>query len=154
MKADSRPLVRTATPDDISAIFSIRISVTENHLDLNQLARRGVTPESMAEAFASTDSRTWVVEGPEGIREFSTADLKSGSIFAVFVSPAAEGRGYGRALLEAAETWLFAGGWDTISLQTAEEPGNRAHAFYRAAGWESAGPADHGDVRYEKSCTR
>ena len=154
MKNDSRPSLRIATPHDIPAIFSIRTSVTENHLDLDQLARRGVTPESMAEAFASTDSSTWVVEGPEGIGGFSTADLKSGSIFAVFVSPAAEGRGYGRALLEAAEAWLFAGGWDRISLQTAEDPGNRAHTFYRASGWELAGPADHGDVRYEKSRTR
>jgi GNAT superfamily N-acetyltransferase len=151
MNDDSRRSLRIATPDDIRAIFSIRTSVTENHLDLDQLAERGVTPESMAEMLAREDSRTWVVDEPEGIRGFSTADLKSGSVFAVFVSPDAEGRGYGRALLEAAEAWLFAGGWNTISLQTGEEPDNRAHAFYRASGWELSGPADHGDVRYEKS---
>jgi GNAT superfamily N-acetyltransferase len=153
MTDDSRTPVRIATPDDIPSIFSVRTSVSENHLDLDQLAERGVTPESMAEMLAREDSRTWVVDGHEGIRGFSTADRESGSIFAVFVSPGAEGRGYGRALLEAAEAWLFAGGWSRISLQTAEEPGNRAHGFYRAAGWELAGPADHGDVRYEKSHT-
>ena len=153
MNDDSRTPLRIAKTEDIPAIFSIRTSVSENHLDLDQLAERGVTPESMAETLAREDSRTWVVDGHEGIRGFSTADRESGSIFAVFVSPDAEGRGYGRALLDAAEAWLFAGGWNTISLQTAEEPDNRAHGFYRAAGWELAGPADHGDVRYEKART-
>lgn len=73
-----------------------------------------------------------------------------GSVLALFVRPEAEGRGYGRALLAAAEAWLFAEGWTTIWLRTGREPYLRAHRIYRAAGWRLVGPAAHGDVRYEK----
>jgi GNAT superfamily N-acetyltransferase len=73
-----------------------------------------------------------------------------GQCFALFVHPAHEGHGYGRALLAEAEAWLFGAGWETIWLHTSAEPHLRAHGFYRAAGWMLAGPADHGDVRYEK----
>lgn len=143
--------VRVATPADIPAIFDVRTSVVENHLDLAQLAERGVTPESLADTLDSAQSRTWVVEDLQGVCGFATADSASGTVSALFVAPTAERRGYGRALLEAAEQWLFGRGWQTISLQTGEEPDNRAHAFYRAGGWVLVGPADHGDLKYEKS---
>ncbi|HVS31104.1 MAG TPA: GNAT family N-acetyltransferase [Thermoanaerobaculia bacterium] len=142
--------VRLATPADIPALFAVRTSVRENHLDIAQLAERGVTPESMAALLAGGQSETWVAESEQGIIGFSTADARTGSISALFVSPGAERQGYGR-VLQAAEEWLFGAGWETIGLQTGEEADNRAHAFYRAAGWIMAGPADHDDVRYEKS---
>jgi hypothetical protein len=53
-------------------------------------------------------------------------------------------------LLRVAEDWLFAAGWQTIWLATGQEPHLRAHRLYQATGWTLAGPADHGDVRYEK----
>jgi GNAT superfamily N-acetyltransferase len=143
--------VRLATAADIPAIFDVRTSVVENHLGLAQLAERGVTPETFAGILEDDQSRAWVIEGAEGVCGFATADAVSGTVSALFVSPAAERRGYGRALLEAAEQWLFGCGLETISLQTGEEAGNRAYEFYRTAGWVLAGPADHGDVRYEKS---
>ncbi len=146
-----RAPVRLATAADIPQLFDVRTSVRENHLDMKQLADRGVTPESMAGQIASDDSRTWVVEHDGTVAGFSMADAQTGSISAIFVAPGMEGRGYGRALLEVAEEWLFAQGWKTIWLQTGEEPHNRSHGFYRAAGWAMTAPADHGDVRYEKS---
>ena len=121
----------------------------ENRLGLDQLAERGVTPGAMAEMLDG-DARTWVVEEDGRIVAFSTGDARTGTVFALFVRPESEGKGHGRALLRATEAWLFAAGWETIWLQTGEDPHNRAHAFYSAAGWELAGPADHGDVRYEK----
>lgn len=142
--------IRIATPADIEAIFDVRTSVRENHLDREQLAERGVTYESVAATLDGGATRTWVADGADGVCGFSTADATSGSIFALFVDPRAERRGCGRALLEAAEEWLFSAGWQTIWLNTGEEPSNRAHAFYRSAGWIMVGPADHGDVRYEK----
>jgi GNAT superfamily N-acetyltransferase len=142
--------IRPATPADIPALFDVRTSVRENHLDLAQLAERGVTPQSLAEMLEQHDARTWVCEGGGRIVAFSMADARTGTVFALFVRPEAEGRGYGRRLLRAAEEWLFAAGWETIWLQTGMEPHLRAHAFYRAAGWELAGAAGHDDVRYEK----
>jgi len=142
--------VRIATYSDIAALFSIRTSVRENHLDLAQLADRGVTPASVADMLADPKARTWVIEERSQIVGFCMADAREGTVFAVFVHPGAEGRGYGRALLRAAEGWLFSSGWDTIWLNTGEEMHNRAHRLYRAAGWNLVGPAEHEDVRYEK----
>ena len=144
--------VRLATRTDIPALFDVRTSVHENHLDLAQLAERGVTPTTVA-GMLDGDMRTWVVEDEGEVVGFSMADARTGTVFALFLRPELEGRGYGRALLGAAESWLFDAGWTTIWLQTGEEPHTRAHGFYRAAGWVQAGPADHGDVRYEKSRT-
>ena len=142
--------VRIATSADIPALFSVRTSVRENHLDLEQLAERGVTPSSIAAALAHGEARAWVVEDAGEVVAFSMADAGRATVFALFVLPEAEQRGYGRALLEAAEAWLFASGWTTIWLNTGKEPHYRAHQLYRAAGWELVGPADHEDVRYEK----
>lgn len=142
--------VREATAADIPALFAVRTSVRENHLDLAQLAERGVTPATIAEMLAGGAVRSWVVEERREVVAFSMADMRTGTVFALFVRPEAERRGYGRALLRAAEEWLFASGWATIWLQTGEEPHLRAHPFYRAAGWRMVGSADHEDVRYEK----
>lgn len=145
---------RLATADDIPALFAVRTSVRENHLDLAQLAERGVTPTSIAELLADAKSRTWVVAERDEVVAFSMADARTGTVFALFVRPDAEGRGYGRTLLAAAEAWLFASGWGTIWLSTGREPYFRAHRIYRAAGWVMVGDADHDDVRYEKQPSR
>ena len=149
-ESGGHPLVRFARLDDIPQIFDVRTSVRENHLDLETLAERGVTPDSIGAGMADDDSRTWVVEHEGSVAGFVIADARSGSVSALFVAAGMEGRGYGRALLGAAEMWLCTRGWTAIWLQTGEEPHNRSHGFYRAAGWTMTGPADHGDVRYEK----
>ena len=146
----SASLVRVAREADVPALFAVRTSVRENHLDLGQLAERGVTPASVAAMLDGDGARTWVAEEGTHVVAFSMADARVGTVFALFVHPDAEGRGHGRALLRAAEEWLFDAGWETIWLQTGEESHSRAHRVYRAAGWTHVGPADHGDVRYEK----
>ena len=143
--------VRIANQGDIPAIFEVRTSVRENHLDLIILAERGITPESVASMIDGDGLRTWVAEDGDSVAGFVMADANAGCVSALFISPGAEGKGNGRKLLHAAEQWLRAGGWETIWLQTGEDPGNRAHHFYKSAGWTILGPADHGDVRYEKT---
>lgn len=142
--------LRVARPSDLPALFAVRTSVRENHLTLAQLAERGVTPTSVAAQLDAPAARTWVAERAGEVVGFSMADGATGSVFALFVHPRAERGGVGRALLAAAEGWLFARGWATIRLQTGAEPALRAHRVYRAAGWRLVGPANHGDVRYEK----
>ena len=142
--------LRVATARDVPALFDVRTAVRENHLDLAQLAERGVAPPSITAMLARDDARTWVAEASGRVVAFAMADAALGTVFALFVHPAAEGRGHGRALLAVAEAWLFAAGWETIWLNTGREPWNRAHGVYRAAGWRMTGDADHDDVRYEK----
>ncbi len=40
-------MIRTARPDDLPAITQLRTSVTENHLSVEQMAERGITPQSV-----------------------------------------------------------------------------------------------------------
>lgn len=143
--------IRIATPQDIPAIFEVRTSVRENHLDITRLAERGITPESVASMLDGDGLRTWVAENGDAVAGFVVADANVGCVSALFISPGAEGKGHGRELLHTAEQWLSAAGWETIWLQTGEDLKNRAHHFYRSAGWRLVGPADHGDVRYEKT---
>ena len=149
-KPVSHPAVRLAAASDVADMFTVRTSVRENHLTMEGLAERGVTPASVTAALSDDDWRTWVVEENGTICGFTMANSATGGVFALFVSPSIEGRGYGRALLAEAERWLFARGHEVIWLETDRDPSTRAHRLYQSAGWVPVGPAEHGDVRYEK----
>ena len=56
-----RAMIRVATEADVPAIFEVRTSVRENHLSLEGLAARGITPASVAEMIRTT-MRAWVAE--------------------------------------------------------------------------------------------
>ncbi len=144
-----RVRIAAPTPDDVETLFALRTSVRENHQDREELATLGVTPASVAAALAG-DARAWIAESDAGEPlGFAMADGAEGTLFALFVRPDAERRGVGRALLAAAEAWLFARGWPEIWLLTGEDPALRAHGVYRAAGWRAVG-VEQGQVRYVK----
>src|SRR5437773_9771324 len=46
-------MIRKARPEDLPAITQVRISVTENHLSVEQMAERGITPESVIAEMAA-----------------------------------------------------------------------------------------------------
>jgi len=91
--------------------------------------------------------RGWVCEVDGRVTGFAVADLQAASVWALFVDPVHERRGIGRHLHDAAVAWLFASGFERISLTT--DPGTRAERFYVAAGWTRAGHAENGEMRYE-----
>jgi len=71
----------------------------------------------------------------------------SGRPISIVVDPAHEGRGYGRRLLEAMVSWLFARGLTKLYLSTA--PNTRAARFYDAAGWQFRRILANGEALYE-----
>jgi GNAT superfamily N-acetyltransferase len=121
-------VIRRATQGDVARIFEIRNSVRENKLD--DPAR--VTVEDVQAFIADTGMFVWEDAGQ--VVGFSAADPRDGSIWALFVDPAFEGRGIGRALFERACAVLWQAGYMRLWLTT--DRGTRAEAFYRAAGWE------------------
>jgi GNAT superfamily N-acetyltransferase len=141
--------IRRATDSDIPAIFEVRTSVRDNHMSTEALERYGITPESIAHMLHSA-ARAWVAEVDGRIVAFSMADGASASIFAMFVLPSHEGRGLGRQLMSAAESWLFAEGSDEIWLRTDRNPDVRANGFYQHLGWTSIGVQEDGQVQYVK----
>ena len=77
-------------------------------------------------------------------------DRRDGSIFALFVLPEFEGRGYGTALLVACENDLAARGIADAWLSTGS--GTKAAAFYARHGWTPTGadPKDALSVIFRK----
>jgi GNAT superfamily N-acetyltransferase len=139
--------VREAGEDDVESLFEIRTSVAQNHQSRDELAGIGVTPASVARMLGR-EARAWIAEIDGRPAGFSMAIEADRSVFALFVRPEHEGRGAGRALLEAAERWLFGRGHAEIWLSTGAEGTLRAHGFYRRMGWRPAGPATDGSIVY------
>ena len=125
--------IRKAIAADIPALFEIRTAVTENAMTEAELAASGITPERSAELLR-TEGRCWVAEAGKRIVGFCIANVKSRSIWALFILPPYEGRGIGRRLTETAVDWLWQNGAEEIWLET--ETNTRAEGFYEHLGWK------------------
>jgi len=107
----------------------IRLSVTENVL--SDPAR---ITQQMYEDYLEMSGRGWVAEIDGDVAAFCSADKNDGSIWALFVDPAYEGRGLAKHLLGLAAAWLFELGHASVRLDTGA--GTRADRFYATQGWE------------------
>ena len=144
-------MIRKARPEDMPAITDVRISVTENHLSVEQMAERGITPASIIAEMVAGHLGAWVAEEKGHIVAFAMADRRDASIFALFTRPGCEGRGHGSALLAEAEAWLAARGHREFWLSTAR--GSRADKFYARKGWTPAdeSPEEPDDIIFRKT---
>jgi GNAT superfamily N-acetyltransferase len=126
--------IRVAQLNDIEVLFEIRTSVIENHLSREQIAELGITPASIAEMLR-TDCCAWIAEQNNHPIGFSIANATEKTIFGIFVLPEFEGQGAGRALMQAAEDWLWSKGIAEIWLLTGNDSNLRAYGFYQHLGW-------------------
>ena len=138
-------IIRTALPGDIEAMHRIRLAVTEN-----RLVRTVITRNDYLDAIGQ-DGRGWVAETDGALHGFAIAKRNDWSIWALFVDPACEHRGIGRALHAEMHAWLKASGCAVAWLET--EPGTRAEMFYRKAGWQFTHITPEGDAHYEMHFT-
>ncbi|WP_211101386.1 GNAT family N-acetyltransferase [Niveispirillum sp. SYP-B3756] len=130
--------IRLATRPDIPNLMHIRLSVRENIL--SNPAR---VPESAYYPFIEQGS-LWLCEQATGeCLGFAAADLRDGSIWALFIFPEAEGRGIGQSLMERMIGDLRRAGWQQATLST--QPESRAAAFYQRNGWAPDGMTSGGD---------
>jgi len=127
-------MIRKATREDIPRLFEIRGAVREN-----QLGDPTKVTVTLCEWFVE-NSAFWVWTQDGRIQGFSAGDPRDGSIFALFVDPAYEGRGIGQKLLPLACETLKAAGYQAATLTT--EPSTRAEKFYRRNGWSEIGRQD------------
>ena len=109
--------------------------------------RTSVVKEDHCVPAIETTGRGWVVEVDGTIVGFAIGNGKTGNIWALFVDPAHEGRGHGRALHHAMVEWLFARGLKHRWLGTDSDTG--AARFHRAAAWRYAAKAGNGEALFE-----
>ena len=141
--------IRVAQLEDIETLFEIRTSVRENHQSREEIAALGITLATLAEML-QTDCCAWVAEIDEQPIAFSIANATEQTIFGMFVLPAYEGRGAGRALMQQAEAWLWSQGATEIWLLTGNDPTLRAYGFYLHLGWVPVGVQPSGEMKFVK----
>ncbi len=140
--AGRRGIARRAVTSDIPTLHGLANTATENRVveDLDAFAR-------ILQGHIDQD-HCWVWAIGNTVIGFATADTHQGTIEIVFVDPAGQGRGIGRALLRRACDDLLRAGHRYGSLVTARE--TRAETFYRDLGWREDGDAGPGSVRLAK----
>ena len=136
-------MIRKATRTDLLRIFEIRAAVKENKLS----DPRRVTVE-MCEWFID-HAAFWLWEEDGVVQGFSAADPRDGTIFALFMDPAFEGRGVGQVLLPLACKTLRDAGHRVAHLDT--EATTRAERFYQRNGWQEVGRKLDGQIVFEKA---
>lgn len=135
-------IIREAKTEDIKQIQVVRNAVKEN-----RLSDPGLVTDQDCEEYMTRRGKGWVCEVDGQIVGFSIADLQEQNIWALFVTPAFEGKGIGQKLHDAMLDWYFAQGPQKVWLGTA--PSTRAEGFYRSKGWTEAGVHGKGETRFE-----
>ena len=133
-------VLREAVAGDIGGMQRVRRAVREN-----KLVSTVIRDEDVLEAIERT-GRGWVVEAGGEVVGFAIGNM-NGNIWALFVDPEHERRGYGRRLHDTMTQWLWSHGIAQLWLTT--EPGTRAQKFYESAGWRFTGTTPGGEARYE-----
>ena len=134
-------IIRPAVPADATAMHRVRLSVTEN-----RLVSMALTEQDYVDAIQQT-GRGWVAEVDGIIVGFAIGNAQTGNIWALFVDPGHDGRGYGRQLHDVMVAWLWEQGHDQLWLST--DSSTRAERFYQHAGWHQAGASGDREVRLE-----
>lgn len=132
--------LRIATIEDIPGMHRVRLAVTENRL--SDPSR--ISDADYAEHLNSL-GRGWVMECEGVIVGFAIGRITDGNIWALFVAPQYEGRGYGTLLHDAMVTSMFEQGLAHLWLTT--EAGTRAEQFYLSRNWFPSVACTKGELR-------
>jgi len=133
-------LLRPATPADIGQLHRVRLLVRENRLSDPARIGEGDYLEHL-----TTLGAGWLLEVETRVIGFAIGRVTDGNIWALFVDPVHEGRGYGSQLHDAMIAGLRVRGVSSFWLTT--EPGTRAERFYLHKGWMPLPPHPVGEVR-------
>jgi GNAT superfamily N-acetyltransferase len=132
--------IRPAKRADLPRIHEVRNGVADNP----PLDSDGVTEE---EVLWYLDEAIFLVSEDEaGVQGFTCANPQTGYVWALFVIDAAQGRGHGGGLLDAAMARLREAGHRQAFLTTGV--GLKAEGFYRSRGWRAMGVNMKGERVY------
>ncbi len=132
--------IRPATRDDLPRIHQVRHGTAENRLTNPALVTDAEVDWYMHAAIFL------VSEDDAGVQGFVCANPQTGYIWALFVIDAAQGRGHGTRLLDAAIACLREAGHRQAFLSTGS--GTKAERFYRSRNWQPMGINATGEAVY------
>jgi ribosomal protein S18 acetylase RimI-like enzyme len=138
--------IRPAQASDVESIFTVRTSVTENHLSREEMLEMGIS-ETTVRNMIEENLCAWVATDDDEVVGFSMISREKGSLFGLFVLPAYEGRGIGRRLTKIAEQELFKQ-HEVVWLET--DKNSRAAKFYMQLGWGNKTSLTGANIRLEK----
>jgi ribosomal protein S18 acetylase RimI-like enzyme len=125
---------RKIRPDDMDAIFEVRIATWHNNHGREELNEMGISHDSVLEMLKDSH-RGWLCETGSHVVGFAMGNQHSGEMWVIAVLKEYEGQGIGKRLLRLVEGWLFSNGWNEIWLTTDPDETLRAVGFYRHLGW-------------------
>ena len=128
-------MIREIEASDIPELFIVRPKTRENAMSVEELARIGITPDSI-EAAISGSHKGWLFEDVDEVAGFAMGDSENAELTVMAMLPEYEGRGIGGQLLSRVEAWLGAQGCQRIWLTTDINPELRAYGFYLRQGWQ------------------
>ena len=134
--------IREAQLADIPQLTEVRLAVLENKLSRPEL----VTDADYID-YLTQRGKGWVAEAAGRVVGFAIVDVVGHNIWALFVHPEFDRRGIGRSLHHRMLSWYFS--QTTVPVWLGTEPGTRAEAFYRKAGWRYEGLMANGEVKFE-----
>ncbi len=134
-------VLRQATMADAEPIWKIRYAVNENTLRPGRISN-----EDLRRGLEDT-GRGWVIEVDGSIEAFAIGNAQSGNVWALFVAPPAQGRGYGSRLHDVMVGWLREQRVSPLWLTTGEN--TKASSFYEKRGWMRVSVSSDGQARYE-----
>lgn len=120
--------IREATIDDIPQIQIVRNAVKENRLS----SPDRITDKD-CEDHLTRLGKGWVAVIDNMIIGFAIVDLSANNVWAMFLLPEHENKGYGKKLHTVMMDWYFAQTREPIWLTTASN--TRAETFYNKNGW-------------------
>lgn len=137
-------IIREANLNDIPKIQMVRNSVAEN-----TLSDPNLVTDKDCEEFLTQRGKGWVCEVDFEIVGFAIVDLKDNNVWALFLHPKYEKKGYGKKLHTVMLDWYFSQTKKNLWLGTAFK--TRAEVFYRKAGYTEIGLYGTKEVKFEIS---
>ena len=101
--------IRQATIHDIPQIQDVRHSVNEN-----VLSDRSLVTDEHCKEYLTLRGKGWVCEADGIIAGFAIADLKDHNIWALFLRPEFENKGFGKRLHHQMMDWYFSRTTQTV----------------------------------------
>ncbi len=124
-----------------------QIQVVRNLVKENMLSNPSLVTDDDCRQFLTERGKGWVCVIDDRVAGFAIADLQNHNIWALFLDPVHEGKGFGKELHRLMMNWYFSQTDHPVWLGTA--PGTKAEIFYSRQGWKKTGTVNKGEVKFE-----